>query len=88
MVPGDAQRQRLTPGGLKKKGKIWWNRYLAETVDAETGEISRRVRWLKLGKFRSRRAAEQALKSRLVVERKFSRHQCGRHTERKRHQHA
>jgi integrase len=34
---------------------------LAEIVDAETGEISRRIRWLKLGKFRSRKAAEQAL---------------------------
>jgi integrase len=60
VVPADAQRRRLTPGGLKKRGGFWWNRYWAEIVDAESGEITRRVRWLKLGKFRTRKAAEEA----------------------------
>jgi integrase len=59
--------RRVTRGYLEQRGSGWWNRFRAECVDPNTGEIRRTQRRMYLGEFRSAAAASAELDRYLAI---------------------
>lgn len=60
--------RRLSRGTIEQRGRGWWNRYRAETVDRGSGEVRRHQARMRLGHFRTQAEAARALDRYLALQ--------------------
>lgn len=61
------RERRLSRGTVALRGSTWWNRFRAERIDPETGEVRVVRAQMRIGEFRSRAQAIAALEAYLAL---------------------